>query len=329
MIIHPDNLAPGVASRRTVDTRLTVETPEGVDFRFELAGPGLRGYALAIDMGLILVVVLAFFLVLSSFQLVSGGLFGGLSLGLILVVLFLVKWFYSALFEGFCNGRTPGKMVMRLRVVRSNGTPIGFPEAFGRGLMHAADLMPLPCFYTVGLVVMTLNGRLQRLGDLFFDTMVIDESIPHVQPGPLFELPVPPIPRAACQRSWSIPPRTLATIERLFERHRRLSRWRREELAVRLANPVSRILGYAPELDPGPETWSASRPSGQFPEMPDPQTTPATLFLIRVHHTFHLPLDNPAPAVADGVVVRAEPHGAGDTQTAGTIASGVSGEADS
>ena len=32
-------------SQRKVDTRVVVETPEGVDFQFVIAGPGSRAYA--------------------------------------------------------------------------------------------------------------------------------------------------------------------------------------------------------------------------------------------------------------------------------------------
>ena len=37
------------AARRLVDTRVVVETPEGVDFRFRIAGPGQRLWAWSID----------------------------------------------------------------------------------------------------------------------------------------------------------------------------------------------------------------------------------------------------------------------------------------
>ncbi|MFM7923834.1 MAG: hypothetical protein ACKPJJ_26735, partial [Planctomycetaceae bacterium] len=36
-------------ARRLVDTRVVVETPEGVDFRFRIAGPGQRLWAWSID----------------------------------------------------------------------------------------------------------------------------------------------------------------------------------------------------------------------------------------------------------------------------------------
>ena len=35
--------------QRKVDTRVVVETPEGVDFKFVIAGPGTRAYAWLID----------------------------------------------------------------------------------------------------------------------------------------------------------------------------------------------------------------------------------------------------------------------------------------
>jgi uncharacterized RDD family membrane protein YckC len=266
---------PTAVSATRVDARWTVETPEGVDFHFELAGPGKRGVARAIDVSIMIVASVAVFLVAG---LVGG--FGGLSIALILIWFFVLSWLYTGLFEALTRGRTPGKLCLNLRVVRTNGTPIGFFEAFGRGLLHAADL--LPGTGTVAIVCMTATRRLQRLGDLFFDTMVIDEGRAVARRQTIIDRSLPELGRICCSRSYLLPPRTLAVIERLFEKDRPVAPWRREELARKLARPIAEVLGYQTELDPHyvqPGGVPGSHPgfAGNFP---------ATYFLLRASVTF-------------------------------------------
>lgn len=267
------------SSVRHVDTRWTVETPEGVDFHFELAGPGRRGLARLIDLLLISLMVIALSLLLTILQMLPG--LDGPGMGAMLLGLFVIQWLYSALFEALTGGRTPGKMCLQLRVVRTNGTPITFFEAFGRGLLHSADI--LPATGTVAVISMCATPRLQRLGDVFFDTMVIDEGIVAVGRETIIDRSLPPLSRSCCTRGFRLPERTLTAIERLFERHRPISMYRREELAWRLANPVAALLGYRPELDEHRMGGVAVKPvqSGKSND-----GFPATLFLLRVHVTF-------------------------------------------
>lgn len=265
-----------------VDTQLTVETPEGVDFQFELAGPGRRGLAMAIDM-LFITGFMSVVFIIAGMVTAFGEVLSNVGMMFVLLIFFTVKWFYSALFEGFMGGRTPGKVVMHLRVLRTNGTPVGFLEAFGRGLVLAADW--LPGAFTTGVVVMMSNNQMRRLGDLFFDTMVIDESSERVLRRSLDEHSAVPLERSSCHRTFSLAPRTLSVIERLIERTRPISPLRREELAVPLANSISHHLGYSPD---GDAANSAYAPVMLDSIQLDCSLFPATCFLLRVRVTFSL-----------------------------------------
>ena len=89
-----------------------------------------------------------------------------------LLLFFVIYWFYGVLFETFMNGQTPGKYVLGLRVLTDSGQPINGMQATLRNLLRAADLLvPL-----VGLIVMTLNRKYQRLGDLVAGTIVVVEE---------------------------------------------------------------------------------------------------------------------------------------------------------
>ena len=86
-------------------------------------------------------------------------------------VLFLLNWGYFTLFEAFCNGRTPGKRVAKIRVIQRSGRPIGFFESLARNLVRYVDQIPF--FYAVGVVVMFITRQHQRLGDLAAGTLVV------------------------------------------------------------------------------------------------------------------------------------------------------------
>ena len=169
--------------RKIIDTRVTVETPEGVDFQYVVAGPGKRGAAYAVDF-LLRASIVAVASIFGFLLGISFSIPGGTTFALFLIAWFATTWLYGALFESFMRGQTPGKRMMNLRVTRTNGTPVGWFEAFGRNLLMGADgwvvlgVNPALGFRlnTVALISMGVTPKLQRLGDVLFDTMVVDET---------------------------------------------------------------------------------------------------------------------------------------------------------
>jgi uncharacterized RDD family membrane protein YckC len=92
--------------------------------------------------------------------------------GLQAVTVAWALYYYFALESG--AGQTLGKKVMKLRVVRADGGPVGIREVAVRTVLRVVDGLFL---YLVGLVVMLATGqRRQRLGDLAAGTVVADAS---------------------------------------------------------------------------------------------------------------------------------------------------------
>lgn len=165
-----------------LDTIHPIETPEGVDLSLRIAGPPVRFVAWFID--LILRLLIGFALAIPFLML------GGFGTGLFLLLMFLLEWFYPILFEVLSHGATPGKKAMRLRVVHTDGTPVGWTASVLRNLLRVADMMPIPS-YGFGLVSMLFSGSFRRLGDLAAGTLVVyrDEHkerarLPAVEPQP-------------------------------------------------------------------------------------------------------------------------------------------------
>jgi hypothetical protein len=66
---------------------------------------------------------------------------------------------------------------LKLRVIREDGRPITLWEAIARNLLRIFDSVPgffVP-IYSVGLIVIFLSKRDQRVGDIFAGTVVIRE----------------------------------------------------------------------------------------------------------------------------------------------------------
>ena len=86
-----------------------------------------------------------------------------------LIAVYLPALFYHFRMELFNHGQSVGKMVMRIRVVKKDGTTPGIGDFFMRWLLQLVDLG----FSGVGALVILISKNSQRLGDLAAGTMVI------------------------------------------------------------------------------------------------------------------------------------------------------------
>ena len=165
---------------------LVIETPERVPLAFALASIGNRFLAAAIDHFLqYLSIAIVVWIFLSAAGIGEDvGILEELRseapkwmIALMILILFLLFAGYFILFEWLWDGQTPGKRLLKLRVIREDGRPITLWEAIARNLLRVFDAIPgflLP-IYSVGLIVIFLSNRDQRVGDIFAGTVVIRE----------------------------------------------------------------------------------------------------------------------------------------------------------
>lgn len=165
---------------------LIIETPERVPLSFALASIGNRFLAVAIDHAI------QFFLIFTVAYLIyvlSGlgenpyyaeSIFAEMpkwTIALLFLALSFVFTGYFVFFEWIWSGQTPGKRLMKLRVIRDDGRPITLWEAFARNLLRIFDAIPgfvIP-IYSVGLIAIFVSRRDQRVGDVFAGTVVVRE----------------------------------------------------------------------------------------------------------------------------------------------------------
>lgn len=141
-------------------------TPEAVVLQFDTAGLGSRSLALLIDLaiqwGLSTVAVIA---------LLSGAGASATSGIAVVAVLTVILLGYPIAFESLWRGRTPGKAVLGLRVVTTDGAPIRFRHAAVRGFLTLVDFYLTSGAAAVLSVLLTRDN--QRLGDLAAGTLVL------------------------------------------------------------------------------------------------------------------------------------------------------------
>lgn len=177
-------------SRHIIETEetLIIETPERVPLEFALASIGNRFLAVAVDHFL---QFFSIFLVAWLFLSVSGYTSANITdapdemlsempkwtLAIMIVGLFLIFAGYFIVFEWLWNGQTPGKRLFKLRVIRDDGRPLTLWESIARNLLRICDAAPgfIVPVYSVGLIVIFLSSRDQRVGDVFAGTVVIRE----------------------------------------------------------------------------------------------------------------------------------------------------------
>jgi uncharacterized RDD family membrane protein YckC len=93
---------------------------------------------------------------------------------LLILLIFGFQWCYFNIFEWAWNGQTPGKRLLHLRVIKVDGSPVSGIDVLLRNLSRPIDTLgPMGL---LGLLMIFVSRRAQRLGDLMARTLVIHET---------------------------------------------------------------------------------------------------------------------------------------------------------
>ena len=140
-----------------------VRTTQNVLIDYPVASVGDRILGHLIDRLILIAYSVAVIAVLANLELETWWIW---------VMLLAVPWmFFSVLFEIFMNGQTPGKQVMKTKVVRLNGTPATVGDYLLRWVFSLVDFYVLSG--AIALVAVAMGGKGQRLGDMVAGTSVV------------------------------------------------------------------------------------------------------------------------------------------------------------
>ncbi len=245
-----------------MEDRVSIATPDHVTLEFELAGLGSRFCAFLLDALIIVFLIIIGVVVIAlagitEMRLLARGLQGGLgwlsswNLALLVFFIFLVAWGYYVFLEGLNRGVTPGKKMLGLRVITDTGLPIGLREAALRNLVRAADLFPPPSGILGGLV-MYLDDRGRRLGDMVAGTLVVVEAFDAAPDTAVAAAWAARVERGRSRRAVTLPrgtltPHQIGLIEQFIARRHTLPREKRALLAWQIAQPLLPLLGESKE----------------------------------------------------------------------------------
>jgi uncharacterized membrane protein SpoIIM required for sporulation/uncharacterized RDD family membrane protein YckC len=162
----------------SLDQVIEIETPEQVMVTVTIAGIGSRTAAAVIDAGIIMAILIGIWLlgVAPGIGLLAEGAWV-LAIGLF--ASFALFWGYYVLFEGLRDGQTPGKRLLKLRVVQDGGFSVSFAASAVRNLVRLLDMQPFPTAL-LGLAVALVSRSGKRLGDMAAGTIVVREHVRHV-----------------------------------------------------------------------------------------------------------------------------------------------------
>ncbi|WP_298348701.1 RDD family protein [uncultured Dokdonia sp.] len=148
-----------------------IETAQNVSIYQNVASIGDRILAYIVDLLIIIAYWVVSIFIIAQFGLDSQAMG---DIWAYYLVLGLPIFLYYILFETFWDGKTPGKAVMKIRVVKLDGSKPGFGSYFVRWLMRIIDIAGSSGGIAVVSILMSEKG--QRLGDMAAGTTVITEK---------------------------------------------------------------------------------------------------------------------------------------------------------
>jgi uncharacterized RDD family membrane protein YckC len=151
-----------------------VVTGEAVALDLRTAGAGSRGIAALVDLTIIFAAQILLIVVVVLTDWANAAAAGAVTI----VVEVLVVLGYPVATETLWRGRTVGKAMMGLRVVRDDGGPIRFRHAFVRGLVGVVLDKPGITLALGALIPMLATTRTKRLGDMAGGTIVLQDRVP-------------------------------------------------------------------------------------------------------------------------------------------------------
>ncbi|WP_430810614.1 MULTISPECIES: RDD family protein [unclassified Carboxylicivirga] len=143
---------------------LNISTTQNVNIEYQLASVGDRIFAYIIDGFIQIFAVVAIILIF----IVGLGIESWW-----LALLFLPLMFYHLLCEAFLNGQSFGKMMMKIKATKIDGSELRFIDCFLRWIFRIVDFNLPIGGALVGLLTIIIGGKGQRIGDIVAKTTVI------------------------------------------------------------------------------------------------------------------------------------------------------------
>ena len=139
---------------------LRINTSQNIDIEQPIASVGERVVATSIDM----LFMLCYFIVIAFISTKTD------TTSLLFVGLLPIA-FYNLLSEIFMNGQSWGKRILKIKVIKTDGTEVTFSSYFLRWIIGLIEIFIF--FGSLALIAIIINRKGQRLGDIAANTAII------------------------------------------------------------------------------------------------------------------------------------------------------------
>ena len=155
---------------------IDIQTSQNIAIEQSLASVGERIVATALDY-----VFMILYIIIVS-------ILGGLTKSTPVIFLFMIQaLLYHLILEMMMKGQSPGKKIMKIKVVKIDGTQATFFTYFIRWIFRLVDITML--FGSIATITIIINGKGQRLGDIAANTTVIRLKNKSLESGIFTDLP--------------------------------------------------------------------------------------------------------------------------------------------
>jgi len=140
---------------------IEIDTNQNVQINYVIASLGERILAALVDLAIISGLVFVLFILGDLLNSVE-------SIGVLAILFSIPILFYPFICEMTMDGQSFGKRWLKIKVIKRDGSKASIANYFLRFL-----LFPIDSFYFIGVAVIFLNRKGQRLGDLAAGTTVV------------------------------------------------------------------------------------------------------------------------------------------------------------
>ncbi|MDR3217472.1 MAG: RDD family protein [Dysgonamonadaceae bacterium] len=153
---------------------IDITTGQNVIIKYQAASLIERFCALLLDY--IFVVIYLFTVIFALVEILDAILNSSEAGTVTLIVIFCLPGIaYHFVFESFMGGKTPGKIIMKIRVTHIDGSTPGIGSYFLRWLLMPIDLFPSG---GIGGLFIVFSKHHQRLGDMAAGTIIVKTNPP-------------------------------------------------------------------------------------------------------------------------------------------------------
>ncbi|HZL12246.1 MAG TPA: RDD family protein [Prolixibacteraceae bacterium] len=139
---------------------LKIDTLQNIDIEQPIASIGERIAATLLDM-----------LFIMSYTMIVAFIAGDLHSKTLMVIALIPASLYSIVSELAMNGQSWGKKILKIKVVKTDGTVTTFSSYFLRWILRLVEILAM--FGSLATITIILNHKGQRLGDIAANTTVI------------------------------------------------------------------------------------------------------------------------------------------------------------